>query len=33
MVTAEQIGSMKVPELLDLKPEIKRYLLRRIPDI
>ncbi len=31
--TAEQIACMKVSDLLALRPEVSRYLLRRIPDI
>ena len=33
VAAAEEIGRMVVRELLDLSPEVRRYLLARIPDI
>ena len=32
MITAEQIERIPVREALDLSPEVRRYLLRRLPD-
>lgn len=32
-MTAEQIRGMTVRQLLSLKPEVTRFLLRRVPDI
>jgi len=31
--TIEEIACMQVSDLLDLRAEVKRYLLARIPDI
>ena len=33
MLTAEQIARMTIRELLDLNPQVRRYLLARSPDI
>lgn len=33
MITVEQVGKMLVKDALDLSPEVRRYLLARIPDI
>ena len=33
MITAEQIGGMKIQDALDLSPEVRRYLLHRLPEI
>jgi hypothetical protein len=33
MLSEEEIRAMKVRDLLDVNPEIQRYLVTRIPDI
>jgi hypothetical protein len=33
MHTDREIGDMRVQDLLDVNPEIRHYLLARIPDI
>ena len=33
MLSADQIARLTIRELLDLNPEVRRYLLARSPDI
>lgn len=33
MITEQQLATMLVKDALDLKPEVRRFLLARIPDI